>query len=323
MTFTPTLDLTQVGDTFQATLRLTNRTPGETMTGTFTVYADAANGDRTAIPGASWTLSLGPDAPSDPLTFTVPGTTSPGPWLVVFRGTLGPEAGAVAVGRAGREVLGFLSYDRYEYNGTTLRETEYPLYEVPPTSWQASFPDPPLGAWDTVSRGAGYEPDLARTPWFNAAETLSRYVLLRDPVSTASRMVVTVSVPYSLCYEYDRLIYFHHLYRYLTTETYTVLDPPVAEIVELPAPPDLATFYGYTYRTLPEPVRTLLTVSGTDSAPWTVDVSGVAFVGIRLLTVPEDPGQLPSPPLPEGNPVHTLSRTCQLITTVRFEAPPP
>ena len=323
------LQVVKVGETFQATLSLTNRTPGETMIGTFAVYVDAPTGDRSPLSGASWALSLAPDATSAPLTFSVPGTAPLGPWLVVFQGTLGLEEGAVAVGRVAREVVGFLSYRREESridaNPAEVTETEPPLGELPSTSWSSVFPAPPLIGSDTVDRRVGYTPDAARLPVFLAIDEKYQYVLLRDPASGASRMAVTVyTSPYSDCTEWDRLTYFHFAYRDLSTSTFQVLGSAIAEIVELPAPPDLETFHGYTYRTLPGPIRTLLTVSGSGPTSATADVAGVAFLGIRLLTVPEDPGpQLPPPPLPEGNPFRWLIRGCQMVLVVRFEEPNP
>lgn len=323
------LQFVNVGGTLQATLSLTNRTPGETMTGTFAVYVDSPTGDRTPLSGASWALSLAPDATSSPLVFSVPGTAPVGPWLVVFQGTLGLEVGAVAVGRVAREVVGFLSYRREESridtNPAEVTEIEPPLGEIPSTDWSSFFPAPPLIGSDTVDRRVGFTPDAARLPSFTAIDDKYQYVLLRDPASGASRMLVTVyASPYSDCSEWDRLTYFHFAYRDLSTSTFQVLGPAIAEIVELPAPPDLATYYRYTYRTLPGPIRTLLTVSSAAPTPQTVDIAGVTFLGIRLLTVPADPGpQLPQPPLPEGHPLRWLIRDCQMVLVVRFEQPNP
>lgn len=75
---------------------------GEGMEGTFALYYDDASGNRNAVPGASWTLSINPNSTSSPVTFTEPTSPAPkekGKYILVFQGKLGMEEGAV-VGRA-------------------------------------------------------------------------------------------------------------------------------------------------------------------------------------------------------------------------------
>jgi hypothetical protein len=75
---------------------ITNGTPSETMDGTFTLYAETADGTRTSI--GSWTLALAAMAtsavlPVPPLPADTPSTTF---CVLVFTGQLGPEPNAVA-----------------------------------------------------------------------------------------------------------------------------------------------------------------------------------------------------------------------------------
>lgn len=76
---------------------------GERMEGTFALYYDDAAGNRNAVPGASWTLTINPNSISSPVTFTEPTSPAPkekGKYILVFQGKLGAEEGAVV----GREV---------------------------------------------------------------------------------------------------------------------------------------------------------------------------------------------------------------------------
>jgi hypothetical protein len=73
----------------------------EAMDGTFTLYYDDAGDTRRPVPGASWTQVLGPDAFVTGLRVTAPSSPAPkepGRYMLVFRGVLGTEQGAV-VGR--------------------------------------------------------------------------------------------------------------------------------------------------------------------------------------------------------------------------------
>jgi hypothetical protein len=73
----------------------------EAMNGTFTLYYDDAADTRRAVPGASWTRSLGPGAVAEDLRITAPTSPAPkapGRYMLVFRGVLGSESDAV-VGR--------------------------------------------------------------------------------------------------------------------------------------------------------------------------------------------------------------------------------
>jgi hypothetical protein len=74
-------------------------TSAENMTGTFSLYYDDANGTRYPVQGASWQLTIPAGGTSAPQTFTPPASPTPrtpGLYVLVFQGTLGAEAGAVA-----------------------------------------------------------------------------------------------------------------------------------------------------------------------------------------------------------------------------------
>ena len=95
-------------------LRITNRTSGEVMTGTFTVHYDAPGGTRKLL--QQWgPLMLAPGQTSDPLPLPTPADQAdPGRYLVVFRGQLGTEPDAVVGHWLGAGVyLVDLWYDTY------------------------------------------------------------------------------------------------------------------------------------------------------------------------------------------------------------------
>ena len=83
-------------------LRVTNRTPGESMSGELRLFYDTADGER--VPAGQWSVTLGPDQESAPLLLpplrpdTRPGKADT--YLLVFRGRLGLEAGGQFVGEA-------------------------------------------------------------------------------------------------------------------------------------------------------------------------------------------------------------------------------
>ena len=67
----------------------------ETMNGTFTLYAEDQAGQRTLVPGAATTLELGRGTETQ-LAFTPADEAQIQAYVLVFTGTLGLEAGAVA-----------------------------------------------------------------------------------------------------------------------------------------------------------------------------------------------------------------------------------
>jgi hypothetical protein len=78
-----------------AGVRIANWTPGEAMAGTFELYHDADDGTRRRL--ATWTVQLAPQQYSQHLsTPRLPQSSASAPCLLVFRGTLGQEADAVA-----------------------------------------------------------------------------------------------------------------------------------------------------------------------------------------------------------------------------------
>lgn len=73
----------------------------EKMEGPFSLYYDDDTGNRRYI--TTWTLSINPNSPSTPISFTEPTSPAPkekGKYVLVFNGKLGMEEGAVV----GREV---------------------------------------------------------------------------------------------------------------------------------------------------------------------------------------------------------------------------
>lgn len=84
---------------FTITNTIINGATPQTMNGTFSLYYDDQSGNRQMVPGASWSLSIPGGATSNSLTFTaptIPAPAQPGQYTLVFQGTIGAEAGAVA-----------------------------------------------------------------------------------------------------------------------------------------------------------------------------------------------------------------------------------
>jgi hypothetical protein len=83
---------------------LQNFSDDEAMDGSFALYYDDANEVRRPVPGASWARALGPGQGVEGLRVsapTNPPAKDPGKYLLVFRGTMGSEADAVA----GKQVM--------------------------------------------------------------------------------------------------------------------------------------------------------------------------------------------------------------------------
>lgn len=92
-------------DPTQRELRVTNRSPETLGPGTFTLYAEGADGQRERVPRAilQVTEPVQPGAPLPVLSFTPPAQATG--YVVVFEGQLGHEAAAVVGIVVGRGVL--------------------------------------------------------------------------------------------------------------------------------------------------------------------------------------------------------------------------
>jgi hypothetical protein len=95
----------------------------EAMDGTFALYYDDVGDTRHPVPGASWALSLGPDAFVTDLRVTAPSNPvpkEPGKYMLVFRGALGNEPDAV-IGKQVTIESGMVARLLKRKDGTPLR----------------------------------------------------------------------------------------------------------------------------------------------------------------------------------------------------------
>jgi hypothetical protein len=188
----------------------------------------------------------------------------------------------------------------------------------------ASFGRPYLPAWEEVHRLREDVPflvfwDSVAPTWVTRWQRNGTYwVTYHDPGAPGVvHLEMQVEPTLQLCYGEDRLTYLHNHYAYLSTEN----DPPpssaTAEIVEFEPPADLAALYNYRYGD-PRVRRVLATLSSTDPAPVRIDLEGPRLIGIRLTTLPTDPGPLAPPPYPEGHPFHRIHLVCQAFVWLNF-----
>jgi hypothetical protein len=321
------ISVTPNGNGYLATLQLTNRTPGETMTGTFTVYADDQDGVRTELPGARWNLTLPPDTSTSQLTFVVPGTTSPGPWIVAFQGTLGTEAGVIVAAQSSAVYVGRLARD-YFYSERTwsnpplvYEDDQDPPFEDLTFFWTRT---PSVAAWETVTRWrldfleySSFGPE--RTDYAVRAED-SFMVFYTPPGGAISRVLELSAGAGGGCYERSRLEFSVYYYRQFGWETSAPVSSAAAEIVELEPPPDLATLFGYSHAAPPRVLGTLGRISTEQAGPTLIDLGEARFFGVRLLTRPGDPGPLlpPAPYYPSGDSYYSVTVSCAVSATPRF-----
>ena len=270
-------------------LRITNRTSGEVMTGTFTVHYDAPGGTRKLL--QQWgPLMLAPGQTSDPLPLPTPADQAdPGRYLVVFRGQLGTEPDAVVGHWLGAGVyLVDLWYDTYY-------PTEGGAVEFMPA------PLPPW--WDHTLHVSAY---ASQTRWvfYEGASGDSRaeqVAYVYRPLEAIPGNVVA-------------LRFRGHCYG---------TEPVMAELVELEPPPNLGALQAYTWPTRPSVQRvlhpfTVLAGTWADAATATVDLGRARFLGLRLLGAPVAPPPAPPVPFP---PFSTSYAEC--VAEMQVRIPPP
>jgi hypothetical protein len=295
---------------FTATLRITNLTPNETMDGDFAIYYDAPDGTRTQLAGSSQRLMLAPNTESDALTVRLPSTMPVSPWLLVFSGKLGLEEGAAAATSVRFGYLGFFAYVRTEYSSGFVSEYLPPFFDFSPYV-QTPF----LGTFKGITRGAGNSPS---GPGFWLTTSTGDFVLYRDPDPTLGTTVaVTVKAPpWSWCRGDESLWYPPGNPRFTTL----FILPSGAELIELEPPRDLTTLFSYSPLNPPKPTARspLATLSSTNPGPVFVDVSGVTFLGLRLKTLPQDPGQISPPEPPSSYPERYIAVGCGFGIDLRF-----
>ncbi len=253
--------------------RIVNLTPNEVMDGWFALYYDATDGNRYQLAG--WPLQLQPDVPSPVFQPPAYPPTKPpanaGKYLVVFRGALGLERDAVAATWV---------------NLLPLRGVwhAYLLYLAAPdfyASVNLTYPSPSLDQ-----------------------EYFQEYFTR-----------VTSNVPVSADFALLELIYRHPQDAPANVLTLTQYGgcgddiprnpdpyqrPALVDLVEFEPPADLQTLEALRYDTNPPTIRRVLqslSVQGESTAE--LDISDVAFFGLRLRSYPSSEYPPPPPfPLP-------------------------
>jgi hypothetical protein len=279
----------QLTDELGATVTVFNGSADEDMVGTFEVYYDTPDGTRqpfgvsptgthTLRPGEGLNLNVAQLPPNMALT----------DWTVVFRGTLGREDGAVVGRRVGISYGVSLVYHRTESTATSLppvvqlTDRAFCCFGLSPGPGSAFV----VGASEFFSRIAAFifvtSPSDIGTFWEIG---FSSTVVTLPPNAVTGGVMTARSSGTSQC---------------VGSSAVQVLPPPdrqilfdvpaTLELVEYEPARDLAALRGYSYLRPPPFRRVLRSFSGDIVDPVQVDVRGVQFLGLRLVTHPSDPG---------------------------------
>jgi hypothetical protein len=287
---TLTADSTSVG----ATLQLTNRTPGEAMDGTFTVYAEDRDGRRLPITGAQWTRALAPDEATEPLAFTPPSDTALGSWLVVFRGRLGSEGGdgqepvtvAARVGGLTYQLrLNYWALDssqgHFEDDYQDLRFLQPQEYTGPGHyGWSMSVSKQSL-------RGLAVQND-------SFAGVSRDHTLFNRDLTSAPGDAAQLLVQDAACYS-EIFAYYQRPYLYQRTD-----GPPITvSVLEFEEPRHVSELLAYRGTALPAVRRALgtFTFGNPNEFPVSIpiDLDGARFIGLET-DEPAAPPELGPPP---------------------------
>jgi hypothetical protein len=273
-------------------LRVTNRTPGESMSGTLALHYESSDGTRKQL--RSWAaMTLAPNQTSDPLSLPQPPPdhAQPGRYLLVFQGQLGEETNAVAARWIGAGLFSVqLWHDSFYPTEGGIVEFE-PAPVSPP--WDAFYVD----AYASNTRWLFYEGGGGDSRAAQVTHVLRPPELL--PGNTATLRF------YGRCFGDGGA------------------EPVVAELVALQPPRDLAALEALTWSTQPAVVRVLRRVSnlasdwsGAETA--TVDLDGATFLGLRLVSVPVALAPPPPTPFP---PFTTSYAECRMLMLIQPHPP--
>lgn len=142
-------------------------------------------------------------------------------------------------------------------------------------------------------------------------------VIYRDADASAGNLVEITFVPgFMVCEGHGSSTINNHVFDQVSEGPST----SVAELVEFDPPADFATLLTYTGLNPPTIRRVLLQVSNAMSGTAVVDLGDARFFGLRLTTVPDDPGLPPLlNPLPnESTGSDERHRSCRALVFVRF-----
>ncbi len=306
-----TLEVYKQDGQLYVNVTITNLTPDEDMLGTFEIYYDLSDGSRRLL--KSWDLVLGRAssaiAQSPLLTITpVPADTPPTAWTLVFRGTLGAEEGAVAAARVGSTHLGALIQYSYDYSNAEDVVWDF-SYVVGSGSWPyATYLFAAEGSRLTgVGSPAGFFPDITRIR--------GRSLFYLDPASRPDQVEI-VPTPWTLCGGSDSVYYGYGPYRQFNFYEVLPNTPATGALVELAPPETLAELYGYSFLGAPAVRRVLRAAIGPYDSPFRVDVTGMRFLGLLLVSTPGEP-RVPDGVGFSGIPYITSERGCGASVLVR------
>ena len=277
----------RISDTPVLSLRVTNRTAGETMSGELALHYESSDGTRKRL--ASWSgVTLTPDQTTEPLTMpALPlDHAEPGRYLVVFRGQLGDEVEAVSARWIGAGV----------YRVQLWYDTFYPSDDGIVQFYPTASPG------DTSLLVDGY---VSHTRWAfyegGGGESRAGQVFyVYRPPEVGPGDVATV--------------------RFMgQCQGAGGVSPVPAELVELEPPRDLEELEAYIWSTGP-PIRrtlhpfTVMASSWASALTATVRLDGARFLGIRVLAQPEASPPPPPPPFP---PLTTSYAECRATGLVQ------
>jgi hypothetical protein len=313
------LTLAPDGSLLKGNVRITNELVDEDMQGTFALYYDAKAGDRRVM--ATWTLILAPGQQSAALPVALPSDAALKGLTLVFTGRLGLEQGAVATTPV--PLVGLRSLNRDGLEATTSADGIVDQADVVSAAdltpyWLASGY---VNTWDHLQRSrwdgappAGDPIDtILRIDWDKSFPLLYRGSLAGE----TERLIATPNMV--MCDGYDELQYLHSAYWQYYSYTNFPMTPATVELVAFRPPEDVATLLGYTYVNRPVEERVLATFTGLEPGePVELPAGETVLLGLRMRTLPTDPGPLPLLPMPMGYPTRTYMHGCGAAVKLEF-----
>jgi hypothetical protein len=154
---------------------------------------------------------------------------------------------------------------------------------------------------------------MLRVDWDKAFPLLYR----SSPMGGAETLLATPNMV--MCDGYDELQYFHSEFWQYYSYTSFPMTPATVELVAFRPPEDVATLLSYTYVNRPVEERVLATFTGVEPGePVELPAGDSVLLGLRLRTLPTDPGPLPLLPMPMGYPARTYMHGCGAAVKLEF-----